>query len=294
MNDIVGDEELLKVLDQDPIIATISRDTFADQYVAASEAFHNVLGGRAQHENALFHRLRYVDLVRRDWHGKVLDLGNDKPFLSYFLRRFSPHARFFTVSNAIPRTPHRLWDVDIEIEVLPFESDFFDSVIFTEVLEHLWRNPSFTVWQINRVLRPGGSLLLTTPNPCDRHSLVCVLWQANPNQRSKYYATLESGHLHLWTVSDVKLLLEVHGFTIAECLTVDLYGHTKLDEKVEAFIREISPHWRFMHEAVVVVATKKDQCEQPAYPPEIYPDGCGVQFDGAIRSFARANGFVKS
>jgi SAM-dependent methyltransferase len=292
MNEICGDESLLAALNEEPVLRSITREAFAEQYVNASEAFHKVIGQPDQHENALFHRLRYVDLVQRMWRGNVLDLGNDKPFLSYFMRRFSPEANFFTVSNAIPKSPYKLWDVDIEVEPLPFESNFFDNAIFAEVIEHLWRNPSYTLWQLNTVLKSDASLLLTTPNPCDRHSLVCVLWQANPNQRSGYYATLESGHLHLWTAADLRILLEAHGFAISELKTADLYGHTKPDEKIDAIIREISPHEALMREAIVVVATKSKLCNQPVYPQQIYPDGCAVKFEGAIRTFAKANGFA--
>ena len=54
---------------------------------------------------------------------------------------------------------------DLNTENLPLPDNYFDLVLFTEVLEHI--NPSTAqkaVSEISRVLRPGGYLLLGTPN----------------------------------------------------------------------------------------------------------------------------------
>jgi len=48
-------------------------------------------------------------------------------------------------------------------ESLPFASGSIDVVVLSEVIEHLVR-PELAVWEISRVLRPGGALVLTTNN----------------------------------------------------------------------------------------------------------------------------------
>ncbi|HVT19843.1 MAG TPA: methyltransferase domain-containing protein, partial [Mycobacteriales bacterium] len=48
-------------------------------------------------------------------------------------------------------------------ERLPFADASVDVVIFTEVIEHLLR-PELAVWEIARVLKPGGVLVMTTNN----------------------------------------------------------------------------------------------------------------------------------
>lgn len=48
-------------------------------------------------------------------------------------------------------------------EHLPFGDATVDVVIFTEVIEHLLR-PELAVWEIARVLKPGGVLVMTTNN----------------------------------------------------------------------------------------------------------------------------------
>lgn len=50
-------------------------------------------------------------------------------------------------------------EVNFEEEPLPFADDAVDVVVFNEVFEHLRVNPIFTFREINRVLRPQGTLL---------------------------------------------------------------------------------------------------------------------------------------
>ena len=53
---------------------------------------------------------------------------------------------------------------DIERERLPFETSLFDGVIFNELFEHLRIDLIFTMSEVLRVLKPGGVMLLSTPN----------------------------------------------------------------------------------------------------------------------------------
>lgn len=53
---------------------------------------------------------------------------------------------------------------DIETQRLAFDDQRFDLVIMCEVFEHLRIDLIHTFSEINRVLKPGGRLLLTSPN----------------------------------------------------------------------------------------------------------------------------------
>lgn len=91
--------------------------------------------------------------------GRVLDLGaGTKPYAPLYERVFEE-----AVSVDVAFSPHDL-DVDVIAEAadLPFEDGAFDAVICTEVLEHC-ADPLAVMAEIRRVLRPQGSLFLTTP-----------------------------------------------------------------------------------------------------------------------------------
>lgn len=215
-----------------------------------------------------------------------MDVGNDKLFIVYYLRELNPKATFITVSYEIPETPVDLYDIDIEQEALPLGDGEADQIIFTEVLEHLWRDPAFTVRQLNRVLREGGEAFVTTPNACELHAIECILWQANPNQRNQFFSRLESGHLHLWTAQELRILFESNGFEIADLSSYDVYGYTKRTGRLMEIAKEISPHLDLMGETLQMRAVKRKTHDVPVYDSRLFPDGCGVQFEGAIRNFA--------
>ena len=68
---------------------------------------------------------------------------------------------------------------DIDREPLPFPSEYFDLVLFASVIEHLY-NPRFALNEIERVLRPGGWLVLEAPNAVSLGRRLDALAGRNP------------------------------------------------------------------------------------------------------------------
>ena len=54
-------------------------------------------------------------------------------------------------------------NVNLEESKLPYETNYFDAIIFTHVLEHL-NNPLSLGNEINRVLKKGGKIYVEAPN----------------------------------------------------------------------------------------------------------------------------------
>ncbi len=65
-------------------------------------------------------------------------------------------------------------DLDDARVALPFAADRFDLILLSEVVEHVAALPALLA-ECRRVLRPGGALVLTTPNLWDVRRLVGAL-----------------------------------------------------------------------------------------------------------------------
>ncbi len=112
--------------------------------------------------------------------GRILEVGSNPYFISRLLRRRHPGGElrmtnyFGTPGDAIEQDivdaggavleTFRSELVDTEITPLPYDDAEFDTVMLCEVIEHLIKDPVFQLREIARVLRPGGTFILTTPN----------------------------------------------------------------------------------------------------------------------------------
>ena len=94
-----------------------------------------------------------------------LDLGSDNGVISYYLREgggnwFSADLSQETVDSirSLVKTQVSLIDKN-----LPYEDEFFDTVVVVDMLEHVEDEAHF-VDELLRVLKKGGRLIINTPN----------------------------------------------------------------------------------------------------------------------------------
>lgn len=93
--------------------------------------------------------------------GRLLDLGCGKvPFYAAYRDYVAE-----TVCVDWPSSPHGGQHIDEFCDlskVLPFGNESFDTVLSSDVIEHL-PDPALAFREMGRVLRPGGKLILNTP-----------------------------------------------------------------------------------------------------------------------------------
>lgn len=132
-----------------------------------------------------------------------------------------------------PAKRQALWDrlgvdvrqANLEREPLPFPDNSFDWVVFSEVIEHLVYSPLPVLREFRRVLRPGGRVLITTPNELylksrARTILRMLLWQsASTKDEFRHQMRLEgearyTTHSRTYTMGELSWLVREAGFKV--------------------------------------------------------------------------------
>lgn len=91
---------------------------------------------------------------------------------------------------------------------LPFPDHTFDLVWSSEVLEHL-ENPTWSLTELRRVTRPGGQLILTTPNSYMWLFRIIALFGLTPERIQR------KDHLHFFDLEDIRRIApdaELYGY----------------------------------------------------------------------------------
>lgn len=98
--------------------------------------------------------------------------------------------------------------VDLNVERIPYADGFFDTVIAGDVIEHV-ANPMSMLCEANRVLGPGGTLIVSTPNPY-------YYWECMQNMLVKFpwMKARQEGHFTTFTRINMRNILERTGFTL--------------------------------------------------------------------------------
>jgi len=156
--------------------------------------------------------------------------------LTYIMVPNGP-GRLVDVSDLISSALVRLksWKIEpaiapgfnLEAERLSFEDDSIDGMLLCEVIEHFNSDPMFCLIEVNRVLRPDGFIVLSTPNAASWFAIYKGLQHMQPN-RFANYGTKENEKFHFihareYVPSEIVLLLEAAGFGDVEIITKD-YG----------------------------------------------------------------------
>ena len=115
---------------------------------------------------------------------------------------------------------------DAEADPFPYPDGWFATVVCCELVEHLGEDPMAMMAEINRVLRPGGRLVLSTPNLCAWRAVAAVLTGYHPNLYGYFTARrggnkVEPRHAREYAPREVAKLLEDAGFEVERLESTD-------------------------------------------------------------------------
>ncbi len=109
---------------------------------------------------------------------------------------------------------------DAEKDPFPYSDEYFHTVLCCELIEHLFADPMHLMSEINRILQPGGHVVLTTPNICSLRAIAGLLQGYQPGLFPSYIRPREGGHVDArhnreYTPREISDLLTNSGFDIA-------------------------------------------------------------------------------
>ncbi|MCR5398428.1 MAG: class I SAM-dependent methyltransferase, partial [Lachnospiraceae bacterium] len=103
----------------------------------------------------------YSRMIPKYSRGKLLDIGCGKAPMYGLYKQYAEECICIDWDN----TEHGNEYIDMAVDIsgrLPFEDDTFDTVICSDVLEHIY-NPVDTLNEMVRVCKRNGHILLNTP-----------------------------------------------------------------------------------------------------------------------------------
>lgn len=110
-------------------------------------------------------------------------------------------------------------ECDVENAPIPDEDGSFHSVVFLEVLEHMFTGVPHALSEMHRVLRPGGTLVLSTPNLAQFRNRVKLLKGGSINwpldgAKDFFGKPVHLRHNREYTNKEICFLLHGAGFEI--------------------------------------------------------------------------------
>jgi SAM-dependent methyltransferase len=182
----------------------------------------------------------WLDELRLHGVHDVLELGSNPYFLSLLIQKYFSFnlqlANYFgdPSRNGLQNDPMEIegqthefiyQHFNIEKDRFPYPDSTFDVVIFCEIIEHLLMSPDWPVSEINRILKPDGFILISTPNAVRLANIAHLV-----RGRNIYPGYSPHGpygrHNREYTMDELKDLLRDHGFEVTKAEIIDLHPHS--------------------------------------------------------------------
>ncbi len=97
-------------------------------------------------------------------------------------------------------------------------------MIFAEIVEHLLNDPCKVFREIRRVLKPSGTLILTTPNAARLENVTRLIGGDNIYDLYSGYGPY-GRHNREYTCGELDRLLRFEGFAPSVCFTADVHAN---------------------------------------------------------------------
>jgi glycosyltransferase involved in cell wall biosynthesis/SAM-dependent methyltransferase len=135
---------------------------------------------------------------------------------------------------------------DAEKDPFPYPDSHYSTVLCCELIEHLAADPMHMMTEVNRILKTGGHLVLTTPNAVSLRAIRAVLEGYHPGFFTAYIRPAGDGqpearHNREYAPREIRQLLENSGFEVVRLET----GEFREEPHPEfAWVRRLLKHYK--------------------------------------------------
>jgi len=193
---------------------------------------------------------------------KILDIG-PTPFTMFIKEKFQHYdvwALDLTnlMEERFKNAGIQLKTCDLDNCSLPFEDEYFDIVIFTEVLEHIFSPPTDVLTEIKRIIRPSGKLILSVPNIARLSNRIKLLFGMTPlvngDDQMKKGWVHGHGHIHEYTKKEILSLCKSLNFNISrvQMLSICPLDRVHIDKRINLT--------RFLYDCIVYFVPQFRTC----------------------------------
>jgi len=129
---------------------------------------------------------------------------------------------------------HNFFGIDVSKTKVPVEDNFFDNIHLGEVLEHI-SNFYFVFEEMYRILKPGGTLVLTVPNNFHIAQAIGIIRYKRYKKKNLDIKNVVNSdtHIHSFYEPDLLKISQLIGFKPIDCdRFYNFFGKHKLPESV--------------------------------------------------------------
>lgn len=145
--------------------------------------------------------------LKKSEKGKLLDVGcGNGGFISSLKKKGWDVEGIDSDNKAVNFCINNGLDVKLgDLNSQNYADNTFDFVTLSHVIEHVY-NPVELLNEIYRILKPGGQIILATPNSKS--------WMFNKKFKSKWFALQSPGHVQIFDRNNLGKLLSTCGFSV--------------------------------------------------------------------------------